>query len=67
MRRRFRELALSIDAFSSLRYVGTQTIQQPTNFQCLRDVVESHLSDQSLRSARPPGIVFQTLKVRAES
>lgn len=63
LRRRFRDLGLCIDSFSSLKYVGTQTVQKPTDFKCLLDVIESHLSDQSLRSSRPPGVVFQTLKV----
>jgi len=63
IRRRFQSLHLSIDGFGSLKYVGTQTLKPPTSFNSLLSVLESRLRDQSLRSARRPALVYQTLKV----
>jgi len=61
--RRFASLNLSIDGFGSLKYVGTRTIKPPTVFTELQNIIQSRLHDHSLRSARRPGLVFQTLKV----
>jgi len=63
IRRRFASLHLSIDGFGSVKYVGTRTIKPPTVYTELQAIVQSRLYDHSLRSARQPGLVFQTLKV----
>ena len=63
IRRRFGSLHLSIDGFASVRYVGTRTIKPPTVFTELKSIVQSRLHDHSLRSARRPSLIFQTLKV----
>lgn len=54
---------LKTEAFSSLRYIGTQTRGEATNFSELRDVLRSELNNTSVRSARQTDIVFQALKV----
>ncbi|KAJ1525443.1 hypothetical protein ONE63_010255 [Megalurothrips usitatus] len=51
------------DAFSSLRYIGTQTKRPPTNFSELKEVLRAELNNTSVRSARQTDIVYQALKV----
>lgn len=55
---------LDIEAFSSLRYVGVQTIVPPTNFKDLRNAVIAELENTTVRSSRNARIVFLALKVR---
>lgn len=64
LRTRFSDLKLKTDAFSSLRYIGTQRKGQNTNFSELRDVLRAELNNTSVRSARQTDIVYQALKVR---
>lgn len=64
LRNSFSERNLKTDAFSSLRYIGTQTnTNQVTNFTELRDVLRAELNNTSVRSARQTDIVYQALKV----
>ncbi|XP_067140669.1 zinc finger FYVE domain-containing protein 1-like isoform X1 [Centruroides vittatus] len=63
---RFQKLGLSIDAFSALEYAGTRTIRPPTSFDALKIAIKKHLQNSSVRSCRPPGIIYQALKVLNE-
>ncbi|XP_076442869.1 zinc finger FYVE domain-containing protein 1-like isoform X2 [Babylonia areolata] len=51
-----------IEAFSEICYVGIKTEQLPTNFQIFRNVVLTKLKDHSIRAARHPAVMFQSLK-----
>ena len=64
LRQRFQELCLSIDAFSSLEYVGTQTAAPPTDFSVLENAVTKQLMNTNVRSKRKPTVVFSALQVR---
>lgn len=59
----FSQLNLKTDAFSSIRYIGTQTKGPVTNFSELREVIRAELNNTSVRSARQTDIVYQALKV----
>lgn len=52
-----------MDAFSSIRYVGTQTVAPPTNFRELRATIIQELENTAVRSPRSSQLVFATLKV----
>ncbi|KAK7602058.1 hypothetical protein V9T40_009499 [Parthenolecanium corni] len=62
LRSKFAQLHLDIEAFSSLRYVGVQTIVPPTNFKDLRNAVIAELENTTVRSSRNARIVFLALK-----
>lgn len=63
LRNRFAQSKLEIEAFSSLRYVGIQTLTPPTDFSDLRAAMQSELENTTVRSARQPNVVYHTLKV----
>ncbi|XP_021913704.1 zinc finger FYVE domain-containing protein 1-like isoform X2 [Zootermopsis nevadensis] len=63
LRNRFAQNKLEIEAFSSLRYVGIQTLSPPTDFSDFRAAVQSELENTTVRSPRQPQVVFHTLKV----
>ncbi|XP_061781318.1 zinc finger FYVE domain-containing protein 1 isoform X1 [Nerophis lumbriciformis] len=66
LQRRFHELGLGTDAFSSVQYVGTQTITPPTDYSGLLDAVIQQVKNTHIRSARHPGIVFHALEALSE-
>lgn len=63
LRTLFNNLNLSIDAFSSLKYVGVQTKNFRTSFKEFKNAVQLELEDTKVRSARSPVIIYNTLKV----
>lgn len=63
LKQRFHELHYSCDAFSSLSYIGTQTIALPTDFSGLIKNIKKQLKNSGVRSARQPGIIYQALQV----
>ncbi|XP_046688735.1 zinc finger FYVE domain-containing protein 1-like [Homalodisca vitripennis] len=66
IRARFAQYNLEMDAFSSVRYIGTQTVNLPTNFKDLRAAITRELENTTVRSPRNPQLVFSTLKVLNE-
>lgn len=54
---------LDIEAFSSLKYIGIQSIVPPTSFKELQSAVINELSNTTVRSSRSSRVVFLTLKV----
>lgn len=62
LRTKFTKLHLDIEAFSSLKYVGVQTIVPPTNFKELQSAIIHELKNTTVRSSRSGRIVFLTLK-----
>lgn len=63
LRERFSKLSLEIDAFSSMRYIGIQTGSGMTDFTKMKAAVYAELRNTSVRSSRPPSVIFNTLKV----
>ncbi|XP_011504970.1 PREDICTED: zinc finger FYVE domain-containing protein 1-like [Ceratosolen solmsi marchali] len=63
LRNRFAQTELEIEAFSSIKYVGVQTTQPPTDYQPLQAAIRSELCNTAIRSARKPHLVYSTLKV----
>lgn len=63
LQRRFHDLNLGTEAFSSVQYIGTQTITPPTDYQGLLEAVKQQVKNTHTRSPRQPGIVFHALEV----
>lgn len=63
LQKRFHDLNLRTEAFSSVQYVGTQTITPPTDYEGLLEAVRQQVRNTHTRSPRQPGIVFQALEV----
>ena len=63
LRERFAQTRLEIEAFSSIKYVGVQTTSPPSDYEPLRIAVKNELQNTTVRSARKPYLVFNTLKV----
>lgn len=63
LQKRFHDLGLGTEAFSSVQYVGTQTITPPTDYNRLLEAVRQQVKNTHTRSPRQPGIVFQALEV----
>lgn len=63
LQKRFHDLGLGTEAFSSVQHVGTQTITPPTDYSRLLDAVKQHVGNTHTRSPRQPGIVFRALEV----
>jgi hypothetical protein len=63
LRNRFAQSKLEIEAFSSLRYVGIQTVSLATDFSDFQAAVQSELENTTVRSPRQPQVVYHTLKV----
>lgn len=55
-------MSLEIDAFSSIKYIGLQTVNDTTDYEQLRSAIESELNNTTVRSARKPHLVYNTLK-----
>ncbi|XP_076000034.1 zinc finger FYVE domain-containing protein 1 [Genypterus blacodes] len=66
LQKRFHDLCLGTEAFSSVQYVGTQTITPPTDYSRLLRRVKQHVNNTGTRSPRQPGIVFHALKGLSE-
>lgn len=63
LQKRFHDLSLGTEAFSSVQYVGTQTITPPTDYTRLLEAVRQQVKNTHTRSPRQPAIVFQALEV----
>lgn len=63
LQKRFHDLGLGTEAFSSVQYVGTQTIAPPTDYSRLLEAVRQQVKNTHTRSPRQPGIVFRALEV----
>ncbi|XP_024945792.1 zinc finger FYVE domain-containing protein 1 isoform X2 [Cephus cinctus] len=63
LRTRFAQMRLEIEAFSSIKYVGVQTFNSPTNYEPVRSAIKNELNNTTVRSARRPHLVYSTLKV----
>ncbi|XP_031139541.1 zinc finger FYVE domain-containing protein 1 [Sander lucioperca] len=66
LQKRFHDLGLGTEAFSSVQYVGTQTITPPTDYNRLLEAVMQQVKNTHTRSPRQPGIVFHALEALSE-
>lgn len=66
LQKRFHDLNLGTEAFSSMQYVGTQTITPPTDYSRLLEAVRQQVKNTHTRSPRQPGIVFHALEALSE-
>lgn len=64
---RFRKLSRFPEAFSSVHYVGTQTLNPPTDFRGLQNKLEQLLNNNSTRSPRSPVVIFKAMEVWTQS
>lgn len=55
-------MRLEIDAFSSIKYIGVQTQNPPTNYSPFFEAIQNELDNTTVRSARKPHLVYNTLK-----
>jgi len=62
LKMKFKQMSLEIDAFSSIKYVGLQTVKNAMNYEQLRMAIETELNDTTIRSARKPYLVYNILK-----
>ena len=56
-------MRLEIEAFSSIKYVGVQTLNPPTDYEPLHSAIKNELDNTTVRSARKPHLVYNTLKI----
>lgn len=66
LQKRFHDLGQSTDAFSSVQYVGTQTITPPTDYSQLQQTVQQQVNNTSQRAPRQPAIVFSALQALSD-
>jgi len=55
-------MSLDIDAFNSIKYIGLQTVNDTTDYEQLRFAIERELNNTTIRSARKPQLIYNTLK-----
>lgn len=63
LRERFAEMNINLEAFSSLRYIGIQTKQAPTDYSVIRKSLLLELENTAVRSPRPPEVIFKAIDV----
>ncbi|KAG5331305.1 ZFYV1 protein, partial [Acromyrmex heyeri] len=62
LKAKFAQMSLEIDAFNSIKYIGLQMVNDTTDYEQLRSAIESELNNTTVRSARKPHLVYNTLK-----
>ena len=60
---RFSECNKVPQAFSSIEYVGVKTMSPPTDFEPFQKCIANLLANNSVRTCRPPGIIYDSLSV----
>lgn len=63
LRERFTEMDIDLEAFSSLRYIGIQTKQPPTDYMAIKNALLSEIENTSVRSPRQPDVIFKAIDV----
>lgn len=54
---------IDLEAFSSLRYIGIQTQHPPTDYNSIRNAVNSEIENTAVRSPRQPDVIFKAIDV----
>ncbi|KAF8767341.1 Zinc finger FYVE domain-containing protein 1 [Argiope bruennichi] len=62
LRAKFQDNGLKVDAFSSIEYLGICSNSGKTNFDKLRQKIEKHVQNSTVRVPRAPGVIFKVLK-----
>ncbi|XP_020292298.1 zinc finger FYVE domain-containing protein 1-like isoform X2 [Pseudomyrmex gracilis] len=62
LKAKFKMMNLTIDAFSSIKYVGLQTMNNATDYTQVRAAIKMELDNNLVRSARKPYLVYKALK-----
>ncbi|CAL1279685.1 unnamed protein product [Larinioides sclopetarius] len=62
LRAKFQDNGLKVDAFSSIEYLGICSNSGKTNFGKLRQKIEKHVQNSTVRVPRAPGVIFKVLK-----
>lgn len=60
---RFKKVSRFPEAFSSVQYWGTQTLNPPTDFGGLLNKLEQLLDNNATRSPRTPVVIYKALRV----
>nr|XP_034175309.1 zinc finger FYVE domain-containing protein 1-like [Osmia lignaria]XP_034175310.1 zinc finger FYVE domain-containing protein 1-like [Osmia lignaria]XP_034175311.1 zinc finger FYVE domain-containing protein 1-like [Osmia lignaria] len=60
---RFAQMKLETEAYSSIKYVGLHTTNSTTDYEPLQNAIKKELNNTSVRSARKPHLVYNTLRV----
>ncbi|EFN75234.1 Zinc finger FYVE domain-containing protein 1 [Harpegnathos saltator] len=63
LKARFQQMKLEIKAFSSIKYVGLQTMNNATDYKQLRSAIKAEVSNTMVRLARKPQLVYNALKM----
>jgi zinc finger FYVE domain-containing protein 1 len=64
LKERFQIMNLSYDAYSSIEYVGIQTIGgKSTDFHEIKEIITSTLDNNNIRSRRRLSVIYKALKV----
>ncbi|XP_061698985.1 zinc finger FYVE domain-containing protein 1-like [Syngnathoides biaculeatus] len=63
---RFKKVSRFPEAFSSVQYLGTQTLTPPTDFCGLQNKLEQLLDNNATRSPRTPVVIFKALLALSE-
>lgn len=63
---RFRKVSRFPEAFSSVQYWGTQTLNPPTDFGGLQNKLEQLLDNNATRSPRTPIVIYKALHALSE-
>lgn len=63
LKARFQQMQLEIKAFSSITYVGLQTMNNVTDYKQLRSVIKTEVNNTMVRLARKPHLVYNALKM----
>ncbi|KAM6958807.1 zinc finger FYVE domain-containing protein 1 [Aplochiton taeniatus] len=66
LQKRFHDLGLGTEAFSSIQYVGTQTVTPPTDYSLLLQAVTQQVRNTHTRSPRQPAIVYSALEALSQ-
>lgn len=63
LRERFTQMNIDLEAFSSLRYIGVQTQQPPTDYNVIKSAVNAEIENTAVRSPRTPDVIFKAIDV----
>ncbi|XP_023689288.1 zinc finger FYVE domain-containing protein 1 [Paramormyrops kingsleyae] len=66
LQKRFHDLSLRTDAFSSVQYVGAQTVAPPTDYSQLQNTVRQQVKNTASRSPRRPAVVYSALQALSD-
>lgn len=63
LRERFTQMNIDLEAFSSLRYIGIQTQQPPTDYSHIKNALHLEIENTAVRSPRQPDVIYKAIDV----